>query len=172
MMCRKHIFVLGWVCLIVGILSVATVFYKFRTDIELINTGSVAEYGKNITNQKSSEDVELGDNYVFNYLYCGTACQGFSVRDKTDGALYSGVISYVYNQETGDDDIVLQDWYGRVYKFEGPLNITVSYYKGHVIFGFDRKEVAGTRTIITEIERVNVPIKPPHWSDLWTILTL
>lgn len=170
MMFRKYLFILG-MCLIVVVLTATAVFYRFRNDILLINAPDMTTYNDEVE-RKISKDIEMGDDYFFYYLYCGTACKGFRVRDKIDGALYSGVISYVYNHKTGADDTVLQDWYGRIYRFEGLLDITVNYYKGYVVFGFNRTEVVGGKTFVIEKERVMVPIKPAHWSDLWTIMTL
>lgn len=169
-MFRRYLFIFG-MCLIVVALTATAVFYRFRTDIALINIPDMATYDDRGA-QKISKDIELGDNYTFYYLYCGTGCRGFRVNDQESGALYNGVISYVYNHKTETDDTVLQDWYGRIYRFEGRLDLTVDYYKGYVIFGFAKTEIVDGKTFVTEKERVMVPIKPPRWSDLWTITTL
>jgi len=167
MIFRKIIFLGG----LFGVLLVLVFLFLHLDDISLINFTDTAQYS--ITSErKTSSDLEFEDSYIFYYLYCGTACQGFRVRNTDTGASYSGVLSYVYNNESLTYDTVLQDWFGRVYKIDGQPDIEVDYYKGHIIISFNKVNITDGKTIITEKERIVIPIKSPKWQDLWGLITI
>lgn len=79
----------------------------------------------------------VGSEYIFYLVYCGSSCQGLFLVHIPTGEVYKAVLSYSFDHVRQKDSALFTDWHGNDFKLDDLFDqVTATVHENTVVLTF------------------------------------